>query len=57
MTITPVDDPPVLAPVGDQVVAEGATSVVTISAADADGDPRTFTATGAAGVCHARRQR
>ena len=41
VTITPVDDPPVLAPVGDQVVAESATSVVTISAADVDGDPRT----------------
>jgi len=42
--ITPVNDAPVLAPIGPQAVDEGALLTFTVSASDPDGDPLTFSA-------------
>lgn len=42
LTITPVNDAPVLAPIGDQTVAEGALLSVTVSASDVDGDKLSY---------------
>ncbi len=43
INVDPVDDPPVLAMIGDQVVAEGASLAFELSASDVDGEqPLTF---------------
>jgi hypothetical protein len=46
LTVTPVNDPPVLAPVGNKTVAKHQTLTFTLSATDVDGDALTFYATG-----------
>ncbi len=51
ITVTPVNDAPVLAPVGDQTVAEGDTLVVELSATDVDGDDLTFSGIDLPGFC------
>ncbi|MDW7710102.1 MAG: Ig-like domain-containing protein [Deferrisomatales bacterium] len=43
ITVTDVDRPPVLAPIGNKTVAEGSLLNFTVSAADPDGDPVTIT--------------
>ena len=45
-TLEPLNQPPELAPIGDQTVNEGATAVIAISASDADSDALTFVASG-----------
>ena len=42
MTVTDVDQPPVLAAIGSKAVGEGSTLSFTVSATDADGDPLTY---------------
>jgi PKD repeat protein len=44
INVAETDQAPVLAPIGDQSVAEGATEDVSVSATDADGDEITLTA-------------
>lgn len=44
LVITPVNDAPVLAPIGPQTVAEGAPLTFTVTATDPDGDPLTLSA-------------
>ena len=46
ITVNPVNDPPALAPIPDQVIDEGATSRVAVSASDLDGDDLKLTSTG-----------
>lgn len=46
LTITPVNDPPVLALIGDQSVSEEENLSFSLSAADVDGDPLVFSALG-----------
>ena len=46
ITVNSVNDPPVLAPIGVQVLDEGMTMNVTISASDPDGDLLTLSASG-----------
>ena len=42
ITVSPVNDGPVLAPIGDRTVAEGATLSVALSGSDIEGDELTF---------------
>ncbi|MBI4610765.1 MAG: cadherin-like domain-containing protein, partial [Candidatus Rokubacteria bacterium] len=44
--VTPVNDAPLLAPIGNKTVNEGQFLQFTVSASDVDGDPLTFSATG-----------
>ncbi|MCR4433435.1 MAG: cadherin-like domain-containing protein, partial [Caldiserica bacterium] len=44
ITVNPVNDPPVLEPIGDKSVPEGQTLTFTVTATDPDGDPLTCTA-------------
>ena len=46
ITVVPVADPPILATVGNQIVAEGAILSLTLCALDPDGGELTFSATG-----------
>ncbi|MEW6681847.1 MAG: Ig-like domain-containing protein [Nitrospirota bacterium] len=46
ITVTPMNDPPVLAAIGNSSVNEGQLVQFTVSATDVDGNPLTFTATG-----------
>ncbi len=46
ITVTPVNDAPVVTNPGNQTSAEGATVTLPIVATDADGDPLTYSATG-----------
>ena len=46
ITVTPVNDAPVLAPIGDQASVEGATVSLQLSASDADGNPLTYNVVG-----------
>ena len=46
ITVTDVNRPPVLDPVGDQSVMEGASAQVNLNGSDPDGDGVTFTVTG-----------
>jgi len=43
VSVTLEDSPPVISPIPDQTVAEGATADQTLNATDPDGDPLTFT--------------
>ncbi|MBI5406795.1 MAG: tandem-95 repeat protein, partial [Nitrospirae bacterium] len=51
ITVTAVNDPPVLASIGNRTVAEGATLNVGVSATDADGTTPTLSATGLPAFC------
>jgi VCBS repeat-containing protein len=42
--VSPINDAPVLAPIGDKEVVEGTTLSFTVSATDPDGDPLTYSA-------------
>ena len=44
ITVSQVNGPPVLAPIGDQTVDEGQTLTFALSATDPDGDPLTYSA-------------
>lgn len=46
ITVTPVNDVPVLGAIGNKTVNEGALLIFVVSATDVDGDPLTFSATG-----------
>ncbi len=45
VTVTPINDPPVLAPIGARTVNEGELLTFTLSGSDADGDALTYSAT------------
>ena len=45
LTVTPVNDPPVLSPIGDRTTPEDTPKTITVSASDVDGDNITYTAT------------
>lgn len=46
ITVNPVNDPPVLSPIGNKTVKEGESLQFTVSGADVDGDLLTFSASG-----------
>ena len=45
LTVTPVNDAPVLAPIGDKTIAEDSVLTFTVSATDVDGNPLTYATT------------
>ena len=51
LTVGAVNQPPVLDPIGDQMVDEGATLVVPLNANDPDGDALAYTEVGLPGFC------